>query len=424
MQINKLTSLYEYYASNGYTEEIGHDNLRKIRTVNSVGFILILALFTFVILEILVFNRPLLALIELIALVISMVFIKIQKSIKDLNLICNISVGMIVFGLIAINFTTTINNTSTYWFFLAPLFAFYVSGLRSGVKWSMVLFGWLFVFSLLSLFKIYGPTITFEYATDILMSYVVITIISFFYEYARLEATSDLTTTNDEMRRLIYIVSHDLRTPLTALRGYSALLKEDITAQDKTDISVDIERIELMANNMGKMIDDLLNLSRIGRHSDEKAVVNIRDLVDLIIKENEPRLLERKIRVEVVEPLPRILVNQRKLEEVMRNLVSNAIKYMGPSKDPLIKLGAVDRADEYNFYVLDHGIGIDRKDYDKLFNLFSRLTTIAEGSGIGLSIVKGFVLDMGGRVWIESEVGRGSTFWFSIPKEETPQEII
>ncbi len=156
MQINKLTSLYEYYASNGYTEEIGHDNLRKIRTVNSVGFILILALFTFVILEILVFNRPLLALIELIALVISMVFIKIQKSIKDLNLICNISVGMIVFGLIAINFTTTINNTSTYWFFLAPLFAFYVSGLRSGVKWSMVLFGWLFVFSLLSLFKIYN----------------------------------------------------------------------------------------------------------------------------------------------------------------------------------------------------------------------------------------------------------------------------
>ena len=424
MQISKLSNWYETISSNGFSEEIGHDNLRKIRVINSVGYILIIALLIFIFEETVILNRPAVAAIEIIVLLFAIMLIKFEKQINNIEIICNSAVGTAVFGLMAINFSTTIDNTSTYWFYMGPLLAFYISGLKKGVQWSAVLFSWLLIFSVLGFFKIYGPPITLEYMTDILTSFVVLTIISFFYEYTRFKATQDLTTTNDEMKRLIYIVSHDLRTPLTALRGYSALLKEDITAQDKTEISTDIERIELMANNMGKMIDDLLNLSRIGRHSEEKVIVNTRELVDLIIKENEPCLLERKIRVELVEPLPRILVNQRKLEEVMRNLVSNAIKYMGPSKDPLIKIGVVDRTDEYNFYILDHGIGIDKKDYDKLFNLFSRLTTIAEGSGIGLSIVKGFVSDMGGRVWIDSEVGKGSTFWFSIPKEETPQEII
>lgn len=416
----KLRDLYERLVTNGFEGSFDHDTLRKLKTVNTFAVVLVATSFLFACLDFLVFNKPYIAGVEFLAFLSGLYFLFIQRRLTNIKIIANIAVAIVVGAFLCLNLMTGVGSSNTFWFYMIPPFAFYVSGVRSGFLWSGITYTYLILLLLLGVMGIFGAEVGVEYANDIITSYGIIILLAFFFEYARANALKDLSSTNDEMRRLIYAVSHDLRTPLTGLRGYADFLKEDISSNNTTEIKTDIDRIEMMAANMGKMIDDLLNLSRIGRKTEDRQVVNTKEVIDLIFIENESVLQKRKIRVQIVEPLPRLYLHKRKFEEVTRNLISNAIKYMGESKDPLIKFGVEDYPGEYHFYVQDHGIGIDRKDFGKLFNLFSRLTSIAEGSGIGLSIVKGFVNDMGGQVWIDSEVGKGSTFWFSIPKVSPP----
>ena len=416
----KLRDFYDRLITNGFEGSFDHDTLRKLKTVNTFALLLVTTSLLFAGLDYLIFNKPYIAGVEFLAFVSGLYFLFIQRRLTNIKLIANIAVAIVVMSFLCLNLMTGVGTSNTFWFYMIPPFAFYVSGVRSGFVWSGITYSWLLFFLFLGTNGLFGPTIGIEYANDIVTSYGVIILLAFFFEYARANALKELSATNDEMRRLIYAVSHDLRTPLTGLRGYADFLKEDISSNNTTEVKTDIDRIEMMAANMGKMIDDLLNLSRIGRKTEERQVVNTKEVVDLIFMENEAILQQRKIRMQIVEPLPRLYLHKRKFEEVARNLISNAIKYMGDTKDPLIKFGAEDYPGEYHFYVMDHGIGIDRKYFGKLFNLFSRLTSIGEGSGIGLSIVKGFVNDMGGQVWIDSELGKGSTFWFSLPKVTPP----
>lgn len=120
-----------------------------------------------------------------------------------------------------------------------------------------------------------------------------------------------------------------------------------------------------------------------------------------------------------MEPLPSALINRRKVEEVFRNLVSNAIKFMGDQPRPRIEIGAKRLPHEYHLFVRDNGIGIEPQYHEKIFDLFYRPERIGEGTGIGLSIVRGSVKDLGGKVWVRSQLGKGNTFWFSVPKDST-----
>ncbi len=422
MSFNKLLDLYKRLTVNGLYDDVGEDDLRRIRTINSVSIILLAALVLFMVIDGLFFRRVYVVMVEAMAFVTGAYYLYIQRKIRDINLISHFATAIITFSMFGISLLSGVGTSTAFWFFFIPPFAFYVNGARGGLIWSFVNFAWLLLHMILGVFHIYGIPVGWDFAVNLLLAFLVVVILAYLFERSRAAAVNNLASANDEMRRLIYVVSHDLRTPLTALRGYSEFLREDIDANNTEDIRTDIDRIDLMAKNLGSMIDDLLNLSRIGRQVSEDEMVNTREVIDLVVAGNEPQLLEKKIKVDIVEPLPRLYMNRRKFEEILRNLMSNAIKYIGDAKEPLIRIGAYDRDDEYHFYVKDNGIGIDKKDFDEIFKLFVRKTDMGEGSGIGLSIVKGFVEDMGGRVWVESELGKGSTFWFSVPKKEPPKE--
>ncbi len=422
MSLNKLLVLYKKLTANGLYDDVEEDDLRRVRTINSVSIILLGALILFIIIDGFFFRRTYVVMIEIMAFVTGTYFLYIQRKIGDVNLISHFATAIITFSMFGISLLSGVGTSTAFWFFFIPPFALYVNGIKGGLVWSFVNFAWLFLHMMLGVFNIYGIPIGWDFAVNLLLAFLVVIVLALLFERSRANAVDNLATANDEMRRLIYVVSHDLRTPLTALRGYSEFLREDIDANNTADIKTDIDRIDLMAKNLGSMIDDLLNLSRIGRQVSDSKMVNTREVVDLVVAGNEPQLLEKHIKVDVIEPLPRMYMNQRKFEEVLRNLMSNAIKYIGDVDKPLIQIGAYDNGDEYHFYVRDNGIGIDKKDFDEIFELFVRKTDVGEGSGIGLSIVKGFVEDMGGHVWVESEVEKGSTFWFSVPKKEPPKD--
>ncbi|MCA9392258.1 HAMP domain-containing histidine kinase [candidate division WWE3 bacterium] len=420
MSYKDLTAKFNKFILFGYKGELTNDAYRRLRTVNTVSFILLLTLTVFTSLDLFIFNKPYVAVVEAMGVLAGVCYVIVQHRIKSILVITNGSIAILTGILLSINYLNGFTQSNYFWMYLIPPFAFYAGGYISGLFWSGIILIWFIASFVLTSMGLIGTPITLEAGIDLIASFGIITLLSFFYEFARGQAIVDLSEANEEMRRLIYVVSHDLRTPLTALRGYARFLREDLERKTIENMRGDIEKVELMSSNMGMMIDDLLNLSRVGRNIEEKVVFSTKDIVDLIVIESETAIKQKKINVQIVEPLPRIYSSRRKFEEVMRNLFSNAIKYMGSSENPYIEIGVVDKEKEYDFYVKDHGVGIDKKYHDKIFELFVRHENIGEGSGIGLSIVKGFVEDMGGKVWVNSRIGGGSTFWFSVPKEKHP----
>lgn len=420
MSYKDLTAKFNKFILFGYKGELTNDEFRRITTVNTVSLILLVTLIVFTNFDLFLFHKPYVAVVEAMGVVAGIYYVVLQKRMKSMAVITNAAVALMVSILLSINYLTGFSASNTYWMYLIPPFAFYAGGTISGFFWSALLFLWFVASIILTNIGFAGTPISFESGIDLIASFGIITLLSFFYEYARGQAIVDLSAANEEMRRLIYVVSHDLRTPLTAIRGYARFLHEDLDRRDFENTSSDIQKVEMMSENMGHMIDDLLNLSRVGRNIEEKVVFSTKEVVDLLVTESENTLKQKKITLEIVEPLPRIYSSRRKFEEILRNLLSNAVKYMGDSKDPFIEIGVVDKETKYDFYVKDHGIGIEKQYQDSIFGLFVRHENMGEGSGIGLSIVKGFAEDMGGEVWVDSKYGEGSTFWFSIPKEKHP----
>jgi signal transduction histidine kinase len=166
---------------------------------------------------------------------------------------------------------------------------------------------------------------------------------------------------------------------------------------------------------MGHLIQDLLALSRVGRESRSPQAVQLDELVSAFRLEAGPSLDARGVEL-IVRDKGVLWGVRSQLEQVSRNLLSNAVKYMGDTRQPLVEIGAVERDGWLECYVRDNGIGIDPRYHGKIFEIFHRLQDVeAEGTGVGLAIVKKIVEGAGGRVWVESEVGTGSTFRFTWP---------
>lgn len=235
-------------------------------------------------------------------------------------------------------------------------------------------------------------------------------------EEAREDLIRELSRKNEELERFVYVVSHDLRSPLTSLRGYLDEIKMSMESGDDQQIEEDMDNIDQLANNMGLMIDDLLKMSRIGREEYEKEKVNFEELLRDILKNFEIQIEESDCEVEVLPSMPTLKVYRRPMEEIFGNLIGNALKFIRPHVNSRIEVGCEERQNEYHFFVRDNGVGISPENKRKLFNLFFRHGKKA-GTGIGLSIVKEYVEMHNGKVWVDSEEGKGSTFWFSIPKE-------
>ncbi len=245
-------------------------------------------------------------------------------------------------------------------------------------------------------------------------------------EAEREKLIADLESQNIELEQFAYTVSHDLRTPLITINNYSGALRHALREGDTEQAAEDTDRIEAAGKAMYLLLNDVLELSRVGRVVAPPEDVQVAELVQEVLGLLASRISAGGVCVETSADLPILYGDRKRLREVFQNLMENAIKYMGEQRDPRLEIGA--RADDSQTvcYVRDNGIGIEPQYYERVFGLFDQLDPRVDGSGIGLALVKRIVEVHGGRIWCESEgAGCGSTFFFSIPsKQEDATDVI
>ncbi len=237
------------------------------------------------------------------------------------------------------------------------------------------------------------------------------------------DRTSELEARNAELERYAYTVSHDLKSPLITIKGFLGMLEKDIKKRDPERIKKDISYIHNATLKMNRLLDDLLELSKVGRIVGTKEEVSLNDLVKEALSLVEGQIKELGIQVKTAPGLPIIYVDRHRLVEVLQNLISNAAKHMDSQPEPCIEIGARQENGEDVYYVLDNGMGIEPRFHENVFGLFNKLDQDSDGTGIGLAIVKRIIEVHGGRIWIESEgKGKGSTFCFTVAKKGGPSE--
>jgi two-component system sensor kinase FixL len=234
------------------------------------------------------------------------------------------------------------------------------------------------------------------------------------------KAYKELESVNKELNDFAYIVSHDLKAPL---RGISTLVNWILTdyadkfdEEGKEQMDLLLSRVERMHN----LIDGILQYSRVGRIKEEKTQVSLNELVPDIIDILAP---PENIAITIENELPVIECEKTRITQVFQNLLSNAIKYMDKPQGH-VRIGCVEEESCWRFSITDNGPGIEDKYFEKIFQMFQTLSTRDENpsSGIGLSTVKKIVEMYGGKVWVESKPGQGSTFLFTLPKQKTAVE--
>ena len=227
------------------------------------------------------------------------------------------------------------------------------------------------------------------------------------------ERTLQLTEVNKNLESFTYTISHDLRAPLRAISGYSSILLQDLKDIPEKDRKY-LESLRQNAHDMGRLIDDLLNLSRLRMRSIEKETVSPALLVKEILTEIRTDPSSANVEFKVGD-LPPCQADPGLLKQVYGNLISNAMKFSKKREHPVVEIGSLTEDGRLTFYVRDNGIGFDMRYAEKIFGVFERLqnTEEYEGTGIGLAIVKRIIEIHGGRIWVESEVDKGTTFYFT-----------
>lgn len=225
-----------------------------------------------------------------------------------------------------------------------------------------------------------------------------------------------LEAQNADLERFAYTVSHDLKAPLVTINGFLGYLEKDMAAGNKDRVKLDSQRIQAAVQKMHSLLNELLELSRIGRLINPSQSVQLEDLIHDALGNVRGRMEERHISIQIQPDMPVVYGDRQRLTEVLQNLIDNAAKFMGNQPDPQIEIG--QRGEENGklvFYVCDNGIGIAPEYHENIFGLFNKLDPQAEGTGIGLALVKRIVEFHGGRIWVESELGNGAAFYFTLP---------
>lgn len=228
---------------------------------------------------------------------------------------------------------------------------------------------------------------------------------------------------NADLEGFSYSVSHDLRTPLRAIDGFSRILLEDYNEQLDDEGKRLLNVVRSNTQRMSQLIDDILHFSRAGRTALNFSEVDMDALVRQVIDELQPSFKERNLVLDVA-PLPTISGDRAMLHQVLENLLTNAIKFTRSTPDAQIAIGSRHEDAMTTFFVRDNGVGFDMQYVDKLFGVFQRLhgVTEFEGTGIGLAIAKRVITRHGGRIWAEADLNKGATFYFSLPDKERNDE--
>lgn len=233
---------------------------------------------------------------------------------------------------------------------------------------------------------------------------------------------AELGHINRELETFSYSVSHDLRAPLRHIDGFARILNEEHSAEISADARKYLERILDSANHMGHLIDDLLNLARLGRTEIVRKNVDLGAMARRVATEIASEVPDRKIEWQI-DPLPKTDCDPGLLTLVFSNLLSNAVKFTKHQGRPVIHVGTAPVDGEQAIFVRDNGVGFDQKYADKLFGVFQRLHSQHEfeGTGIGLATVQRIIHRHGGRIWAEAERNGGATFFFTLGVQVQPQ---
>lgn len=237
-------------------------------------------------------------------------------------------------------------------------------------------------------------------------------------EVERESTIEQLRRKNQELDRFAIRVSHDLKTPLITLAGFLGYLEKDIKEGNSERTKKDVHQINDAAKTMGKFVDELLDLSRVGRITTPPASVPFSAIVTDALKAAEGLIEAKQVEVEVDAIFPFVYVDRARIVQVMQNLITNAVKFMGAQSHPRITIGFEEIEGEHIFSVRDNGIGIASEHHERIFELFNKLDPDSDGTGIGLGLVRKIIEVHHGRIWVESEPGLGSMFKFTL--KDTP----
>lgn len=239
-------------------------------------------------------------------------------------------------------------------------------------------------------------------------------------EMEREKLIKELENKNAELERFTYTVSHDLKSPLITIKGFLGMLEADVAANNEQRIKSDIKRIADAADKMSNLLDDLLELSRIGRiinppslFSFDELIKDVKEVLSAIINGCGAEII-------IDCELPTIYADRKRIFEVVQNLIENAVKFRQGENKPIINIGAQKRDGFVEIYIKDNGIGIDKKYFENIFGLFNKLDSKSSGTGIGLALARRIIEVHGGKIFVESYgINRGSIFYFTLPHKNT-----
>lgn len=228
------------------------------------------------------------------------------------------------------------------------------------------------------------------------------------------DKSKELERTTKSLDNFAYVVSHDLKAPFNSIKSIAELLRMEYN--DKFDESGRelLHFIDIKVNEMDKLLVGILQYSRVRQSEEKVEPVDLNQEINEVINEIKP---PANVQVEIKNPLPTVHIEKDLIHKVFQNLVENAVKYSNKTEGH-IDIGSEKHDNLYTFYVSDNGKGIDPKYFEKIFNIFYSIQepdTEPTGSGVGLAIVKKIIEYKGGQVWVDSEVKKGSTFYFTLP---------
>ena len=227
---------------------------------------------------------------------------------------------------------------------------------------------------------------------------------------------NELEILNRELESFNYSISHDLRTPLRIANSFAQLLNQKLNDNQDDEIREYTSYITSNVRKMNDLINDLLNLSKVGKKILKFESINTRELVDEVVQANLAQYKNREIEIHI-DDIPEINADKTLITQVFGNLIGNAFKYTSKKEKAKITIGSYPKKDSLVFFVKDNGAGFNMAYQDKLFKAFKRLhdENEFEGTGVGLAIVDRIIKYHSGQIWAEGEEGKGATFYFSIP---------
>ncbi|MEM8907779.1 MAG: ATP-binding protein [Bacteroidota bacterium] len=244
-------------------------------------------------------------------------------------------------------------------------------------------------------------------------------------EEALRSSNQELEKSNLELEQFAYAASHDLKEPLRAVKIYTQILEKQLTRELTKDTREYMGFIVGGVDRMQQLLDDLLNYSRLGRGQYKQKVIDLNDVLFMVINNLMVPINETQTMVSSGH-LPSLYTSSTEMIQLFQNLISNAIKFRQSDLTPEVSIMVEEQGEDYLFRVSDNGIGIAPEHQQKVFALFERLHshTEYEGTGIGLATCEKIIKNLGGHIWLESEVNRGTTFYFSIPRVHSIQSSL